>query len=272
MVKPNIFDYSDYKSFLKDSYQYNKSLNRNFTHRFIIERVHASSSGWFSDLLKGRINLSSMYRLRLSELFELSEPEDEYFNNLVNYEQATSAEERSVFFKRIIQNKQPEAELVLQNQFDFYRFWYISAIREILLDYAFDGTDYAQLGKLLVPEITEREARFAVDLLLKCELIEFSDGRFQPTSQNIKKSTEFSSFYWKLYMDSMLSLSKNAIEYPKEKRDISAITINLSPANFVEAQILVADLRKKLLRLSEADDNNHTYQCNFQIFPLSNEF
>lgn len=275
MKKPNIFDYTDYKLLLKELYLYRKSRNKKFTHRYIIDHVQASSSGWFSDLLKGRINLSSIYRFRLSQLFSFTESEDEYFNNLVNYEQASSFEEQKVFFQRILQSKQPEAELVLQHQFDFYRIWYVSAIREILLDYDFDGSDYNKLTKLLKPVITEKEARYAIMLLEECDLIVYHNGKYQPTSRNIKKSTEFSSFYWKAYMEAMLALSEKAIKYPKEIRDISAVSLNLSKADFISAQILIAELRKKLLKLTEntqEEDTKKTYQCNFQLFPISEEF
>lgn len=273
MEKPIIFDYFDFREFLKEMYTYRKKSDRKFTHRYIIDYVGASSSGWFSDIINDRITLTQMYRFKLSELFELTVIEDDYFSNLVNYAQSASFEEKKLFYERIIRSKTPESNMVLQHQFDFYRIWYISAIRELLLDYSFDGNNYQEIANLLTPQITADEAEYAVKVLLENKLIEKTPRGYEPTSNSIKKEVSFSNFYWKCFMQSAIGLSQQAIEYPKETRDISAVTFNISQTNFVEAQSLIADLRKKLLHLENSnDDTQKVYQCNIQLFPLSREF
>lgn len=274
-MEPNIYDYFDYRQFLKDRFSYEKSINRKFTHRFIIESIGASSSGWVSDLLNGRLNLSALFRFKLSELLSLSVLEDEYFGNLISYEHAASCEEKKVFFKRIIGNKHPEAQIILEHQFDFYRIWYVSAIRELLLDFECLDKDYTKIAELLEPQITLEEAEYAIEILLENNLIEKKNEKLLPTSKHIKKDPHFSAFYWKTYMESVLSLSQKAIDYNKEIRDLSSITFNLSNSNFVEAKLLLSDLRKKLLHLSDSNSTESpkkVYQCNLQLIPLTKEF
>ncbi len=272
METPAIFEYTDFKLFLKDSYKYLKSCNKSFTHRYIISKVGASSSGWFSDILNGKISLSSMFRMRLAGLLKLNETEIEYFENLVNYEQASTFEEKKMFFERLMKAKLPDAKQLLEHQFDFYRIWYVSAIRELLLDYEFTGSSYKELGELIIPAISENEVKYAIKILLKNDLIVIKEGRYIPTFSHIKKSPGFAGFYWKVYMESMLGCSLKGLELPKDIRDISAVTCNFSRENFQEAQQLIAELRKKLLNLSENSRNKRVYQCNIQLIPLSKEF
>lgn len=273
MLSPQVQEYSDFRNYLKDAYKFRKKQDSSFTHRFIVNNVQASSSGWFSDIINGRITLSHTYRLRLSDLLEHSETDKEYFHNLIEFNQAGSSEERTVFFKRLLLSKAPDAQIIIEYQFDFYRLWYVSAIRELLVEYNFDGQNFSTLGSLLIPCITTEEARYAFDILLQCNLIALKAGKYKPTNLSIKKAHGFTNFYWKLYMESMLKQSENAIHISKEIRDISAITVNLDTETFKEAQIIIAECRRKLLMLEQIErSSSRVYQCNIQLFPLSEEF
>lgn len=273
MQKPSIYNYFDYRCYLQDIFAFNKSINKKFTHRYIVGQIQASSSGWVSDLLKGRINITPMFKFRLAELLSLSSEEYTFFEDLIQYNQASTLEEKQVFFKRLVKSKTPEAKIVYQHQFDFYRIWYISALRELLIDYNFDGFDFAALASIFTPPITEDETRYAFKVLLESNLIIKVNNFYKPTSNNIKKDTSVSSFYWKSYMESFIKLSLDAIEKNKSERDISAVTLNFSTETFHEAQCEIAKLRKKLLAISEhSSNNNRTFQCNLQLFPLTMEF
>lgn len=272
MDRPVIFDYNDFKEYLKDAIKFKKTLDRKYTQRYIIDKLGASSTGYISDLLKGRINLSSTFTYRFSEILELDLKESEYFSNLVNYTQASTNEEKMVFYKRLIKEKEPESQIILQYQFDFYRMWYVSAIRELFLNSKVKVGNFQWIANNLVPPITLDEATYAVDLLLNCKLVVVKDGEYIATSQNIKKSTSFSGFYWKLYMESMLNLSMNALNFSKNLRDISALTLNLSKTEYDEIRQLLAEFRRKALQLSTLDKNDFkVYQINLQIFPLSQD-
>lgn len=272
MDRPVIFDYNDFKEYLKDAIKFKKTLDGKYTQRYIIDKLGASSTGYISDLLKGRINLSSTFTYRFSEILELDLKESEYFSNLVNYTQASTNEEKMVFYKRLIKEKEPESQIILQYQFDFYRMWYVSAIRELFLNSKVKVGNFQWIANNLVPPITLDEATYAVDLLLNCKLVVVKDGEYIATSQNIKKSTSFSGFYWKLYMESMLNLSMNALNFSKNLRDISALTLNLSKTEYDEIRQLLAEFRRKALQLSTLDKNDFkVYQINLQIFPLSQD-
>ena len=43
----SVFEYSDYRKFLLDYYSEKKAANRNFSHRFIANRVGFKSGGHF---------------------------------------------------------------------------------------------------------------------------------------------------------------------------------------------------------------------------------
>jgi len=268
---PRIFDYTDFRPFLKDYYEFRKSKNRNFSQRYIATRVGASSPGWFSNLISGRISLTGTYLIRLIKLFELKGHEREFFELLVKYAQAGSSEEQNFYLGQMYGLKGVPAIKVGQEKFAFYSKWYISIERELLFYYDFTG-DYKALGEMLSPPITATEAKEAIDVLLDLGFIKkVTNGYLRPAETVIEKDLRFRTVYWSNIMKKKIDLARRAIdEIPKEERDVSEVYIPLSEDAFREAKNEIALLRKRLLALSELDENySRVYQCNFHLFPLT---
>jgi len=53
-----VFDYTDFRIFLSDFYEGEKSSNKNFSHRYIARRIGLKSRGHFSQILSGKTNIS----------------------------------------------------------------------------------------------------------------------------------------------------------------------------------------------------------------------
>jgi uncharacterized protein (TIGR02147 family) len=97
MRKPNVFEYEDYRLYLEESYQFRKSHDTYFSHRYITQKIGASSVGWFSNIIRKRINLTGAYLSPLTRLFKMGEREKGYFCLLVNHNQADSKEEQNIY-------------------------------------------------------------------------------------------------------------------------------------------------------------------------------
>lgn len=268
---PNIMNYTDYRKYLNDTFNYLKGTNPKYSHRFIAKEVEASSAGWFSDILKGRINCTSRFVLKLAKLLKLTEKHKEYFELLVNYNQAGSTEEKEIYFKKMLSFTSVKSTLVLADNFAFYRKWYIPAIRELLTIYDFND-NFKELSQKLCPPISIKEAKDAIEVLISSQLVvKNKDGYYKPCDTTLEKDSSVKSVLWATYMSENITLSKEAIHrFKKEERDISAITFSLSKDNFEIAREKIKELRKFLLHLSETDKNSTIIcQANFQLFPLS---
>jgi uncharacterized protein (TIGR02147 family) len=267
----NIFNYTDYRIFLNDLFIYHKNIDPKYSHRFIAKEVEASSTGWFSDILKSRINCTPRFVIKLANLFKLTDKQKEYFELLVLYNQAGSIEEKHTYFKKMLSFTSIKCKLVFADQFTFYSKWYIPAIRELLSIYEFRD-NYKELSQKLCPAITIKEAKEAIDVLLSCTLIERNDkGFYKPCDSTLEKDASTNTVLWATYMSENISLSMEAIyRFKKEERDISALTLLFSKKGFEIAREKIKELRKTLLKLSEMDtDRTIVYQTNLQLFPLS---
>jgi uncharacterized protein (TIGR02147 family) len=233
--------------------------------------VGANSSGWFSDVINGRISLTKTYISPLVNLLGLRPREVEFFELLVGYGQAQNLDEKSRFLQRILSFKDIEPLLVTRNKFEFYSNWYFTAIRELLIFYPFTD-DYAALAEMLDPPIRPIEAKQAVETLHSIGLVaEDEKGHYRPVDRTITKDPEFQSIHWRNFVISMMRLAIESVDrHEAWQRDISSVTIALSQRGWEIARQEVALLRKRLLVLSEQDsDPEKIYQCNFQLFPLT---
>lgn len=268
---PSVFGYTDYREFLQAAYVAEKAGHRGFSHRYIMTKVGATSSGWFSDVLKGRITLTRTYGIRLAQLFKLRTDEEEYFLALLDYGEAASSEEKRRALERIVAFREPKVDVVGKDKFEYYSRWYHVAIRELLFFHVFKG-DYAELVARLSPPITAGQAKRAVALLLRLGFVAADEsGRYRPTQPIVKKDTEVKSEHLANFLRANMELGIEAIErYDKENRDISALTLALGPQEFKTAREEIRALRKRLLALSEKPHpEKRVFQCNFQVFPVS---
>ena len=271
VIKPNIFNYADYRIFLNDHYHFLKQLDRKFSHRLIAYKTGSSSAGWFSDVVGGRINLTGMYLLKLAKLFKLTAREKNYFEVLVGYDQAGSLDEKNAFMEKMMSFKELNASIVNKDQFAFYSTWYVPAIRELLFCFDFKD-DYKALAKKLCPSISQQQAKKAIEILKSLNFVKPNrNGRLKPCDPIIKKDPHFKSLHWANFMRANMELGIQALDrFKRESRDISAVTICLSKEGQDRASEEIAELRKKLIAISEQDKNrNNVFQCNIQLFPLA---
>jgi uncharacterized protein (TIGR02147 family) len=269
----SIYEFANYRDFLKETQSNLKKSSSIYSHRYVAEKVGASAGGWFSNITSGRIALTGAYRVEFAKFFELDTFESDYFDFMVGYEQAGSIEEKRIIMQKIISHKGVQAEVIGKDQAKFYNHWYISAIREVLFIYDFSN-GYSELAKMLIPAITVSEAKDAIKLLLEMDLIESNEkGFLKPKAKTIKNDSEFMLVNWANQMEAKGRLGVEAVSrFSKNERNVSEVFIPLSEKSYLSAVSEIEHLRKKLLGLSEEDaSSNRIFQCNIQFFPLSKE-
>ena len=110
-VKPNIFNYLDFRKYLGDVYDYRHSRNRKYTKTTVcIELGIPNTRSYFNAVLRGRI-VSKTKTEDFIRIFGLGKDEATYFRIMVNYQQATiSGEERGWYLGQLLANyRAPEA-------------------------------------------------------------------------------------------------------------------------------------------------------------------
>ena len=267
----NIFEYSNYREYLKDYYELHKSLDPQFTYRYIAERVGFKSAGHFTQILKGLINISSSMTASFIDFLKLNKKEADYFELLVRFDQAKTHAEKRRCFEQMTKFKELKTAVLDPSQYEYYDKWYYVAVREVLSYYPFKG-DYAALAKKVRPSISPKEAQKAIALLERLGLVrKDADGIYKKTSAAVSAAPLGGSIAITNQALQTMRLAHESLDrFPKDQRNISGVAFSVSRETFEDIQEEIRNFRKRILDLAQADSRpDAVYQFNVQVFPLS---
>jgi len=267
----SIYDYFDYRKLLRDLYNERKSINAGFSYRYIGSKVGFSSAGFFSKILQGKVNISLTTAIEFTKLFKFKKQETHYFEVLVQFNQAKTHDQKKYFFEKLLSMKQAGGRTLVPEQFELFSTWYYVAIREILDFHPCYG-DFKELASLVVPPIKESEAKKAVNVLLKLDLITKGPrGYYEKCDAVVSTGDEWSSLAVEEFQMETADLAKEAIRStPKQHRDISTCTLSISLKTLETVQERAKQFRKEVLELARADQfADHVYHLNVHLFPMS---
>jgi uncharacterized protein (TIGR02147 family) len=268
---PDLYGYIDYRKFLKDYYEEQKARDPKFSHRYFTMKVGFSSSGYFSDVLAGKKNLSGAFMLKFAKALKLDKEEEEYFLNLVQFNQAKTLEEKNRYYEKMMTTGKVKVDIVDRDKHEYFRSWKYAAIREAL-HYLPIKDDYKSLGKSLDPPLPPKDARKAVDVLASLGLIARDEsGAWRPTGGNLKMGGTIDALGLSNYHKSTLELAVRALDaFPPGQRGFSTLTLPLTADKIRKAKLAIKNLRMYLLALAENGTKaDRVYQFNFQMFPVT---
>lgn len=267
----SVFDYQNYRLFLGDFLNYRKKHEKGFSQRDILRKMEVSSTGFLSNVLSGRNNLTTTQVASLSKVLKLKKAEAAYFEAMVLFTQAKTIDEKNTYYSRMVKLQKSKFKSLKPNQLSLFAKWHYAVIRELIYFHEFRG-DYKELAKLVDPPITPKEAEEAISELEKIGLIQKeSDGVYRQKSGIVTTGDEIRSFHVAHFIQESLKRAERALDaVPPQERDMSVLTLKLSRAKMKEIKTEIQMFRKKLLSMAETDtDQERVYQCNINFFPAT---
>jgi uncharacterized protein (TIGR02147 family) len=273
MLRVNVFEYLDYRAFLRDAYRDLKRRQRGFSYRWFSRRAGFASPNFLKLVAEGKRNLTPDTIQRFSDALGLAGKEAEFFRDLVGFNQAGTAVEKNRYFERIgTYRKHLAVRRLERHEFEYFSRWYYVAVRELVACHGFRD-DPEWIARSLVPPITPAQAAHAIELLLKLGFVERGpDGRLRQKEPLLSTGPEVRSLAAGNFHRQMMERAAASIErVPRERRDISGLTVALTPELLSLFKQKVTQLRAELLEVSAAArEPTIVAQLNFQLFPLAN--
>lgn len=266
----SVFEYLDYRVYLKDFYEEKKSVQAFFSYRLFGNKVGVDPSYLAKVFLKCR-HISDDSILKFAEFCGLKEKEAEYFEALVHFIKAKSHRKSKLYFEKLISIKSISAQKLVAQQYEYYRKWQHSAVRSLLEYHEFTG-DYKALAARLSPPISVKEAKESVALLEKLALIrQDANGRYVLTDTAVTSGAQWQSLAIEAFQEETIRLSQASLQrHPKEHRDVSTVTMNINARDYSELRERIKEFRGAVIKyVNGATDPDRTYQLNIQFFPLS---
>ncbi|SHM53129.1 TIGR02147 family protein [Fibrobacter sp. UWR3] len=270
-----IFEYLDYREFLKDYYNAKKEANPAFSLRVFSDKIGFKAKDFISRVMNGDKNLSSQSIPKVASGLRLGKHETEFFIALVKFNQAETTEERNGAFGEMqavlkVVRFAEKQHLLGHAQYMVYSHWRHLTIRSLIGMYGFDG-DYEALARRVHPRITAEEAKASVKLLEDCMLIKKGkNGKYALTENAITTGDRTSKLALRGFHQDCLKLAADSIDRdPPGTRHISGLTLGISQEGYERIVERINAFRKEIALIAEEDENSDkVFQLQFALFPV----
>jgi hypothetical protein, TIGR02147 len=265
-----IFDYMEYRNYLRDHYDCNKRSHPFFSFRYIALKTGLDAS-FYVKVLNKQKHIADTAISPLIGFLKLNKREGEYFGALVHFNKAKNPDQERLYFEKMLSLRTPPAKVLEKECYDYFSSWRNIALRENLNIISFKGDCASIAGKLLPPS-TPAQVRQSIKLLEKLGMIRKDDhGVFKPADEFITTDGIVKAMAVKSFQKEVCKLGMEAIDrIPKTDRDISTLTISTSRACLEAIRERLTEFRREIMELVGKEEKaDEVYQINFQIFPLT---
>ncbi|MEZ4750049.1 MAG: TIGR02147 family protein [Bdellovibrionota bacterium] len=266
----NIYDFTDYRDFLKDRYRQLKESDPAFSFRYFSKQAGFGSPNYLKLVMDGKRNLSDEAIGKFAKGLRLDSHESEYFKFMVGYNQCEDRIKKEVYEAKLHYLRELfKVKELIPEHYDYYHDWYHAAIREMIHNKGTVKNNPAAIAGKLSPQIAAEDAAASVLLLKKLGYVtENANGELQ-AGEGAEVVMAGAEMAQKIYHEQMAELAaKSLYTQGSETQEFESVTVAL-PAN------KVAELKQKIKELVAEVSTQHggeqVYQFNVQLFALTQE-
>ena len=269
-VKPDIYRYHDYRAFLKDWIDYQKTVRTGFSQRSLAKEAKLAI-GYLPPVLSGARHISMKALFKLLPVLGLSKPEQTYLENLVKLNTGESQETRIDAIARMkrstaYQKRNPnESELV-----EYMSHWYHIAIRELAGAPGFKA-DPEWIQKQLKVRVPTADIERALKFLVKHGYLTVNeDGSVQAPKEHVECVGGVYKVALTNYHRQMMGLAAESIDHTSgAERDLNGHSLVINQEKFEEARAILHEALAKIRDLGGGD--GAVYHVEVALFPLTNK-
>ena len=274
--KANIFEHSDAGRYLKAIYDEIRKLQKSYSAENFSEFFGFGSNNTMAQVHSGHRKISEKAAERIAEALRLNRIEKTYFMAMVKVRHAESTVERDRLLALVLELRARHSEESNNNKaLEFFNSWVHSVVFEVLsMD---EAQTTLEVCNKIMPDVKESAVEKSLVFLESIGLVEKRHDKTESTHKFIKIKKDFSlgsavpGLAIVRYHQEMLNLAKDSLmtSAPNE-RDVSSVTIAVSPDQIELIKDEIDRFRKYLLLLSSLEQNEtRVMQVNLQLFPLS---
>jgi uncharacterized protein (TIGR02147 family) len=270
-LEPVIYTYFDFKRFLKDRQKWIKSKKPVFTLEYIATQLGFKSKGHVSLVLKGSKSIPPEKIELYADVFTLTGKEKEFFILLVQYNQEKTYRVKKKLLDQMVILMRISDKKLVPTQYKLCEQWYFPIVLEIIRVNDFSA-EWSELAKMVIPEITAKEAKNAIEVLQEINLVKKNEhGFWEPTDSILTFGDNWSSVVGREFQIQSIERAVDAIVNTSvDERDISTLTVSMGEESFHQIKSNLKLFRKEVLGIVQSDNSsNRVYQMNLSFFPVS---
>ncbi|MEQ1666138.1 MAG: TIGR02147 family protein, partial [Bdellovibrionales bacterium] len=209
-MKQNIFNYSDYRTFLRDHVQTQKESKPLWSLGQWSRRLEFANTSVLTNILNGVRHPGQNIVERFVDYFQFSDEENNYFRNLVRLQKKYSDPELRVLIMEKLKNSHPEKKFKLLDDetFQMISKWHYYAIRE-LVNLSDFKEDIAWIRARLKFEVSIPDIKKALKDLERLSLLaRDAKGCLMYAGGSVRSSTDVALEGLKRFHEEMIAIAR----------------------------------------------------------------
>ena len=198
-----LFLYEDFRKYLLDYYDDQKKRRTGFTYANFAKKIGLKSPNYYKLVMDGEKNLTPENVVRFASGLNFDESETDFFETLVNYNQAKVEIEKNFYRERLAKIKGANArknDIVLKGEhFESISHWMFHAVY-VLSQTPGWSEDAEKVKKQLFEVVSVEDVKYAIETLKRVELI----GDEKNEVDHVQTEPEISRFSAKSFYQSLL--------------------------------------------------------------------
>lgn len=268
-----IFEYSDYRSFLRAHSELKRKENKNWSYGLWARKLKLKGTASLTMVINAQRSPGPKLTSSLAEYFNFGEKERRYFLDLVRLEKANNDPHLKVLLmeelKRLSPNK--NVQFLDEKTFSAISCWYFYAIRQMCrMETTGIDADWFR-DKLLFP-VDVRKIRSALKTLQDLNLISFDQKKkkWQASETPLTISSDVQSEAIRRFHEDIITLAHSSIrKFSPGERELRALTLSFDQAKLPEVQSKIREFVDSISKEYAQDGGDSVYQLGVQFFPLT---
>lgn len=268
----SIFNYSDYKVFLRNYAQLAKSKNPSWSFGAWAQRLNLASTSAITMIVNGDRHPSLDVGQRLCSYFKFNEKEKSFFLDLVRLQKVKNDPELSYLILKNLTSNHPLRKFTTlkAETFDAISSWAHYAVREMttLPDFSNDP-DWIK-ERLCFPVGKKQIEKAILDLAANGLISKDKNNVWRSTNHQITTTDDVAQEAIVQYHEQVAELAKLAVrQFDTVEREFGALTLNIKPKDMKKIKEFIRKFQDEFLKNFESSAGEETYQLELGFFPLT---
>lgn len=280
--RPAISNYSDYRQFLKDFYEYKKATLstpvRAYSYSAFSAAADIKSPNYLKLIIEGQRNLSEEMIKKFAKALQLSKAETEEFRVLVHYGQAQDPLERNRYLKALGDfrvNQQLKTGEIKAETWEMVPNW-VTWVLYALADQKGAAFDAVRLRELMRSRVSKDEVKKSLDRLIESgQLVtDESAGVIKKGRLLMPGSADVPVAMVRKIQSELIYLGLESLfSDDSTDREFGSLTLALTEEEFEQLKFELRQLRKRIYKdilvKREQSKGDRVFQLNIQFFPVT---
>lgn len=265
-----VFEYLDYREFLKDFYDARKSEVPLFSYRVMADGVGMDASNLFR-VLQRTVHLPARCVPLVLDYVGLTGRAAEYFQVLVAYARTRGKVEKQNVLDRALALRDVQRKMLEGAELALFVDWWTVAVR-CLLEVSEGRAVPEELGSRLRPPVPGADIERAIDTLLELGMVKrVASGKLALTDSHLSAGGSTAPEAVRDFQRKIMDLAKESLaRFPRESRDVSTLSIAVDQEAFEDIRVLLKECRRQIQkRVEDARRPDRVMQLAMAFFPLA---